>query len=962
MLDIKTKTTTCFCVLSLLFILSCAKHITPLPYISEETQIKKILQEQGRSVVYIGMYNKKGDPLSYGSGFFISQDGMIAANYHVIAQGYGAIIKTLDGKTYEDVYLLSYDQEKDIALLRVNEMNATCVKIGNSDLVKQGDKAVTVGNPEGFQNTVSDGIISGILIQEGMSIFQISCSITHRNSGGPLYNLNGEVIGITTSKFNFAVPINYLKQLQQDQKELSLKQRYLEDQKKLLAEYLEKQKTSSKLDPEDALFEEAYEFYQRAVETSEYPDNFTSWGTNDPKGIKLLEQAIEVNPYYHAAHYVLGKSYRNIKEYEKAEQSFLKCITLKPKCQATYTSLAGLYVLTKRHDDALKLYVKALDVDPSITWIYSSIGDIYLERNNFDKAKEYYRRILDFDKSYVYAYEKLGNLYLKKGNLKTSWDNLRKSYPYFTEELEDRISSYRKYLEKNNFYAYASVGRIYYYSSKYDKAVEYLEKAYGLNPNEFDQYYELGMAHNEKRNYQKAAIYLEKAVAMYPNHYDANLQLGILYDIDPAWTEFYEKQYKIKPDYDRAIELLKRAKQINPGNTSPYYYLGSVYYHTQRYYDALKETKKALNIKEDSSTFSQLGNIYFAMNEYENALVAYKKSLAKGDFQWTRSNITKTLFELKKYDEAIAFLREGLEKYKDDLQLKRFLGDAYRYKNDYETAIRKYKDCLRSEPKDFLAHFEIASCYGGQENWIEAKNWWEKAAEINPKSSASFANIGIAYFSMESYDTAKTYFEKALDINPEDNKTKEWIKYCQSAIDRKNFPEKLRRLSYREDNAGILARLLLCIFEYNKATNLWAGGAGETKRKYEKSGGKEILVGHDVSSKIYEAQGRFEKIKGDLSKMLPTKGKIKEAINLFSFASEKMISGIEQHSKGYYIKAKDYRGEYEKGLAKIDLAHSYFLDVLRIIQAEIVKHITLFGNIADQDLKSYIKHYEKMNR
>lgn len=403
-----------------------------------------------------------------------------------------------------------------------------------------------------------------------------------------------------------------------------------------------------------------------------------------------------------------------------------------------------------------------------------------------------------------------------------------------------------------------------------------------------------------------------------------------------------------------------RAKEINPKNANPYYYLGRTYYHLKQYYDALKETKEALDIEEDSSTLTQLGRIYFAMNEYENALVAYKKSLARNDFQSTRCDITETLFELKKYDEAIVFLRESLEKYyKDDLPLKRFLADAYKYKKDYENAIRKYKDCLKTEPGDFFAHFEIANCYFDQKDWITAADWWKKAADINPKSSASFYNIALAYMNMEIYNGAITYFKKALDIDPDYNKAKSMIKVCQLEIDRKKFPEKLRKMSYRGDNIGILAKMFLCTFEYNKAFNLLIKGETETTPKYETTYSKKMLVGYDVSSKIYEAQGHFEKIKADLKKILPTKGKVNEAMNLFSFAAEQMISGIEQRSKGYYMKEKDYKGEYEKGLAKINLANSYFVDVLRIIRGELIRLKSDFGEIAIQELDNSIKHYQR---
>ena len=965
MQNIKTKTIIYFWVLSALFIFSCSKKIPSPPFISEETKTKTILHEQGKSIIFIGMYSKKGNLLSYGSGFFVSQDGITVTNYHVIEKGYRAIIKTIDGKIYKDVYLLSYDKETDIALLKVNELT-TPVKIGDSNLVKQGDKAVTIGNPEGLENTISDGIISGIRSHEGIKLFQITCPISHGSSGGPLYNLKGEVIGITTlmskigQNLNFAVPINYISVLQQEQKKVSLKEKYLKARKKLLSDYLEKQKISSILDPKDALFEKAYELYKKAMGISKLPDFFMAYGTKDPEGIRLLEEAIEINPHYHAAHYTLGESYESIKEYEKANKCFLKCIELKPKHQDAYTSLASLYKDTKHYDDALKFYFKALDVDPSNEWIYLNIGDIYLGKNNFSKAEEFYKRTFQDNYIYSYANEKLAYLYLKKGELKESWNYLKKSHPYLvSEEVGDRFSLYSKYLEKSNFYAYASVGHIYYHSNEHDKAIEYLEKAYKLNPNEFDQFYELGMSYKSKSNWQKARIHLEKALTISPNHYDANLQLGILCDIDPDMAEYYQKNFKVKPNLNRAIELFKRAKKINSKKAGPYCYLGQTYYYLKKYYVALKETKAALNIEENSYTFSQLGDIYFALSKHEDALVAYKKALTKYDSVWYQYSITKTLFELKKYNEAIAFLSESIEKHKDDLRLKEFLAESYKYKKDYETAIRKYKDVLKSDSANFSAHFGIASCYYDQQNWTYAKNWWEKAAEINPKSSASLYNIGMAYFKMQAYALAKTYFKKTLDIDPDETKALVLITICQSEIDRKNFPEKLRNLSVREGDIGILAKLLLSLNQYTKANNLWIQGEDETTPEYKTIYDKKIIVNYNVSPKIYESQGHFEKIKADLKRITSVKGEIKEAMNLFLFAVEQRISGIEQHSQGFYVKAKEYKGEYQKGRAKIKLADTYFVDALRIIRSELVKHKSDFGEIPLQNVDNSIKYYQK---
>ena len=163
-------------------------------------------------------------------------------------------------------------------------------------------------------------------------------------------------------------------------------------------DYLEKQKISSELDPKDALYEEAYEFYEKARVASKFPDSFTRFGTDDKEGIKLLEHALKVNPYYHAAHYTLGKSYENTKEYEKAEQHFLKCIGLKPNNQDAYKSLANLYRDQKRYDEALEYYNKAINLGSREIWIFYNIGKIHMDKGNLHKAEEICKEALQLVK------------------------------------------------------------------------------------------------------------------------------------------------------------------------------------------------------------------------------------------------------------------------------------------------------------------------------------------------------------------------------------------------------------------------------------------------------------------------------------------------------------------------------------------------------------------------------------
>jgi len=117
--------------------------------------------------------------------------------------------------------LVKYDSSKDIAILSLNiniDLNPTV--LGNSNNIKEGEDIIAIGNPYGWEKTISEGIISGIRDLEVIKLLQITAPVSQGSSGGALFNRNGEVIGITTlasywgaQNINFAIPINYLHSL-----------------------------------------------------------------------------------------------------------------------------------------------------------------------------------------------------------------------------------------------------------------------------------------------------------------------------------------------------------------------------------------------------------------------------------------------------------------------------------------------------------------------------------------------------------------------------------------------------------------------------------------------------------------------------------------------------------------------------------------------------------------------------
>ena len=162
-----------------------------------------------------------------GSGFIISDDGYLLTNFHVIDDSDSIIVTMFDGTTHE-ANLIGFDKSNDVAILKIDAQDLTPVVFGNSDHVNVGDSVVAIGNPLGeLTFSLTSGAISAkdreITMSNGstMRLMQTDCAINSGNSGGALFNLYGEVIGITNAKFSsnsstgasidnigFAIPIN----------------------------------------------------------------------------------------------------------------------------------------------------------------------------------------------------------------------------------------------------------------------------------------------------------------------------------------------------------------------------------------------------------------------------------------------------------------------------------------------------------------------------------------------------------------------------------------------------------------------------------------------------------------------------------------------------------------------------------------------------------------------------------
>ena len=141
--------------------------------------------------------------IGYGSGFIISEDGKLVTNYHVIQNATDIKVRMADGNTVYEAEVIGSDPETDISVLQILDSEEfEFIKFGDSNLVKVGDPVLAIGNPLGVGISASKGIISAkyrTLNGPYDDFFQTDASINLGNSGGPLINLQGEVIGVNTA-------------------------------------------------------------------------------------------------------------------------------------------------------------------------------------------------------------------------------------------------------------------------------------------------------------------------------------------------------------------------------------------------------------------------------------------------------------------------------------------------------------------------------------------------------------------------------------------------------------------------------------------------------------------------------------------------------------------------------------------------------------------------------------------
>lgn len=200
----------CFAVLAILLITGFGSGADRTVVVGPDASVADLVDSVKDSVVTVEVKTENG--AGFGSGFVYTDDGYIVTNYHVIDNAKSIVVVCADGRELPAV-LIDGDELSDVAVIKVNNLGLPKLAVGNSDNLRVGEYVIAIGTPVDteYAGSVTLGIISGVkrtvrvyessgLLEKSMEMIQTDTSLNPGNSGGPLFNMAGEVIGINTMK------------------------------------------------------------------------------------------------------------------------------------------------------------------------------------------------------------------------------------------------------------------------------------------------------------------------------------------------------------------------------------------------------------------------------------------------------------------------------------------------------------------------------------------------------------------------------------------------------------------------------------------------------------------------------------------------------------------------------------------------------------------------------------------
>lgn len=461
----------------------------------------QVFEMVNNKVVVIYSFDFENKPIKQGSGIVINDSGLIVTNFHVFSECENIMVYHNNVKI-GTADIIDADMEQDILVLKIDNLDLKGIQIGNSNNVNVGEKVYAIGSPMGYENTISEGIISGIrsVNNDESMLIQVTASISEGSSGGAIVNSEGELIGISTSQIkngqnlNFAIPVNSVIDYKNS---ISYNKIDLEGNKTFIKGY--NAYKSNK-------FEDAIYYY-------------TGY-------LKLFDTGI--------AHFNRGLAYLELEKFKEAIMDFSNAINNDYSKGKVYYSRGDAYLGRGDYSMALSDYNYAVYLEPELSVPYNKRGEYYLQTGDFNNALNDFSTAIKLRGDYSLYYYNRGqaNEYLKKNiNAIDDYSEAINMYPDYYDAYYSRATLFNKI---GNFdkaiydfqkcieiypdykYPYNNIGWVYFNKKDYKNAIYYLEKCFELDNTDWDAILGISTTHFVIGNEKKAEFFLNKAKRIEP--------------------------------------------------------------------------------------------------------------------------------------------------------------------------------------------------------------------------------------------------------------------------------------------------------------------------------------------------------------------------------------------------------------------------------------------------------------
>ncbi len=458
------------------------------------------------------------------------------------------------------------------------------------------------------------------------------------------------------------------------------------------------------------------------------------------KSIKLL-------PTHYDANYLLGYTYFKQKKFDEAVKFFKKAIEINKEKKEPYLMLASIYRKKKKYIKAIDILNKAKQKWSKDFKIYNLIGIIYGESGSFYNAVDALKIAVKLNKKSAEAYQNLGVAYFEVENYNMALTNFRKVL-----KLKPDSKSAAKNLNKTESIILVNMGNKLFDEKKYLKAVKNYEKALKINPSFIDAKINLANTYVEladiENNPQKQNAYLQKAIKKYKEVLKKDKENF------PALRGI-ERAYRTSGNINEAKKYTKILEGLKGKDPSIYYKLGLSLEQKQKFHDAIKEYKTALQVDRGFKK----AKIRIATCYYKNGLLLFNKKKyeeANSEFQKALNYNPNYFDALDKinYLKALKFIKLADEKY---------------VKGDYEGTINNYLKALEVYNKLKEVYLNIAHIYLIQRKFAAAEKILLKGVKIEPNYEDFYITLGLISQRKKDYSEAYQYFNKALELNPNDD-------------------------------------------------------------------------------------------------------------------------------------------------------------------------------------------------